>query len=147
MISTEYKDYEIRYSESTDKWEVQAFYSYDDHGDGFDTLTKAKKYIDKKLKVKYAEQQVIYVNYGNFIEHGIVTATRPHKGYTKLSFWIKNESGTRSTITTPLYLNTPENQKIISDIIDIEKQIDNLEEDKRNLVSRLKVLKELEEVK
>lgn len=149
MITTEYKDISIGFSEDTERWYLREEYVGLPKDERYDSLKSLKNKIDKVLKKKYIEVSVWCENYrGGMKTIKQITATRPHtRGFRdSVEFWTKSEGDRQTMSGEGLFLDTNKNKQRFSIITQKELEYDNLGKEIATLRSQLETLKEMKQV-
>jgi len=124
-MEKKYKDYIIRFSENTEKFEAidkkeGVIYTHSSY-------KQVEQYIDKLLKKGFKRIPVIYDDYGKY-RQGEVTSAIPEEK----DVWIVNNEGERCKkhITySPVYKDNEKNWKILSAIEQKNKEIEKLQKE------------------
>ena len=137
-LETTYKDQDIYYDERDDSWYIRG------RNESFATLRLARKAVDKQSQKSYKHQGVFFFDEtGTKIIHA--TATRPHwVSYHENEFWISHDSYNETKHN--LYVADKSNVEIANQIIVLNKQINELEQNGRELQNQLTKLTQLEEI-
>lgn len=142
-METKYEGYTIKYDERFDTWEVS-----DSEGQNlknFVILSEAKKYIDgreaRQSKVKFEKIKILKIKNDYYdetpeIQEGFITSVIDEE-YAWVSFDKAREKKYLTSNYDKIILDTPENRKILSKIIDNKSEINKLKKENEALSKTL----------
>ena len=124
---------EVRYDEASDNW----FAELDDEPLRAETLTKLKEKIDRRLSPKAKARRIpaFFAEYSGPPVPCVATSLTDRGAYIRISFGKKNER--KQVSFNYVYADTPENRKLIEEIIALHEQENSIYQQQQALKQKL----------
>jgi hypothetical protein len=134
-IKTTYKGYVITYLENSNQWIIKGTKWQDTKDSLADSLADLKTYIDKLDKADFKRFSAWLSDW----EHGGYMPTTI-TSFDGKDYWVSDTKGRGKYEPYKIYKDTPENKKIMEQVMVLERQTKELETQKEVLTNSLVTL-------
>lgn len=143
-----YRDIEIVYVELHDKWN----FTVNGRERNSDSLAQAKESIDRSLDYEKKERPwkpfaAYHQDYNRDFEPVTITSVADRGYGSSTYYWISKGKKRSKESEHELYAATPENEQRITRWRELDKEVDRLEDEKRQLVAEMEHVKAPEAAK
>lgn len=141
-IKQTYREVEIVYVESQDKWN----FTVNGRERNSDSLAQAKESINRSLDYEKKERPwkpfpAYHQDYNRDFEPVTITSIADKSYGSRTYYWVSNGKKRSKESGHELYAATPENEQRITRWRELDKEVDRLEDEKRQLVAGMEHVK------